>query len=218
MTKDFQFILAMTCIIPAAAGIIRVKKIDARFQPLVYILLLAVCTEICERIVGTYSKTVALPSLIANLFVLINVLLHVWLFYNVKVIQKKQATIYILVFALTFISEGFYLRSIFSLFEIAIIISYISILLLCINGIVMQIFKQQYKWWEDGLFIFCAINIIFSAYVIFSFSLRFFGVPINTPINRAIASMYDYINACCYLLTLWAVSCIPKKNYIELSF
>jgi len=218
MTKDLRFILAMTCIIPAIAGIIRFKKMDVRFHPLIYILLLAVCTEICIRIVERNSTTLALPILITNLFILINVILHIWLFYKVKVIQKRQAIIYTLVFIAALVSEGIYSRSIFSLYQVAIIISYIIILLLCIDGIVVQIFKQQYKWWEDGLFIFCAINIVFSAYVIFSFSLRFFGVPINAPINRAISSMYDYINACCYLLTLWALLCIPKKNYIELSF
>jgi hypothetical protein len=218
MNKDFQFILAMTCIIPAAVGIIRFKKMDTRFQPLVYILILVVCTEICERIAGSYFNTLAFPNLIANVFIVINVILHVWFFYSVRVIQKRQAIFYILVFILAFIGEGIYLGSFFSLYEIALILSYIIILLLCINGTVMQIYKQQYKWWEDGLFIFCAINIMFSAYVIFSFSLRFFGVPTNAPINKSIASMYHYINAGCYLLTLWALLCIPRKNYIELSF
>ena len=152
------------------------------------------------------------------MFILINLLLHVWLFYNVNVINKKLAFIYIVAFIFVFIAEGVYFLSIFSLYEVAIIVSYMIIMLLCINGAVAQVFKQQYKWWEDGLFIFCAINIIFSAYVIFAFSLRFFGVPKNAPINKSISSMYNYVNACCYLLTLWALLCIPKKNYIELSF
>jgi hypothetical protein len=218
MTKDFQFILAMTCIVPATAGMIRFKKLDARFHPLVYILILAVCTEICERVIGSHANNITVATLIANLFILINVILHIWFFYKVETIGKKQALVYALLFVLIFISEGIYFFSIFSLYQIALIISYIIILLLCINGAVMQTFKQQYRWWEDGLFIYCAVNIIFSTYVIFSFGLRFFGVPADTPINRAIASMYDYINACCYLLTLWAVVCIPKKHYIELSF
>lgn len=218
MNDDVKFAFALSCLIPGIVGVITFKKLDNRFHPLVYLLLLAFVTEIAQRICIAVKRD-DISDLISNVYLLVNFVLHVWFFYGLGIIKTVRAVIiYLNIFTIVFIANGVFKSSIFLLYEIALIASYIIILKLCIDGLVTQTFDASYKWTHDALFLFCATNIIYSAYLIFSFSLRFFGIPTDTSINVAVASFYYYINAGCYLLTLWVVLCIPRKNYIGLFF
>lgn len=215
MNENLRFLLAITCGIPAVAGVIMFKKIDRRFHALVYLLVLALATELIQEWCVVSKEPQGINNVITNIYTLINPPVTIWFFYRVGVIKTKQgAFIYGLIFLFIYVANAFYVRSIFIVYLVAIMASFIIIVKLCIDGIGMQTFNSDFPWFADGLFLYCAINVLYSAYLIFLFSLRFFGVPADNEINVAIASMYYYINAGCNLLTLWAILCIPKKNYI----
>jgi hypothetical protein len=204
MSESLKFILAITCIVPAAAGVIFYRRISKHYHPLIYILLLAVVTEVLQELNRT-------SHFITNAFILINMILHLWLFYDVGVIKnKKNVFIYFVIFLLVYLGDGIYEGTILKPYVEAAIASYIIILQLCIKGIGLQTFKESI-WIKDGLFIFYAINIIYSVFLVFTFSLRFFGVKADSLIGHSIADIHNYVNAASYLLTLWAVLCLRKK-------
>jgi hypothetical protein len=210
MNENLKFLLAVTCILPAAAAVIFFREIDKEYRTLIYILLLALVTEVLQKINHVSIKSAYVAVAIFNTFILANTIMHIVFFFNVGIITNKMvAFMYFICFSLAYAACGTYNRTLFSPYVSVAIFSYFMILQLSIKGIVMQTFKEN-AWAKDGLFLYCCINIIYSSFFVLTFTLRFFGIE-NSVINRPITDLHNYINAACYLLTLWPVLCLRNK-------
>lgn len=217
MLELWTFILAMTCIVPAVAGLIVYKKMHKVFKPVVYILVLAVLTELLVR--WSFSSKAPLISgyFITNIFLLVNTALHVWLFFELQIIKKKQIAILLLAaFVVALLSNIIYLGTISDFCFGAMLVSSILILLMAVEGITIQTFRSKQKWSSDFVFLFCIITVIYNANVVFYFSIALIGVK-EGDLHDKVLNIYRFINAACNILYVWPILCIPRNNsYMKL--
>ena len=207
----------MTCVAPAAAGVAVYKKIDRIFKPAVYILVLAASTEIAIKWSLIYKNPLVSGNLIANIFLLLNTFLHIYLFYSLQVIQQKKIALLIfIVYLISFFSNAYYAGSMNKFYFYASLISNMIILFMAVEGITIQTFRSKQKWSGDFIFLFCIITVIYNANVVFYFSIALIGIGKGELYTR-ILDIYRFINAACNLLYVWPILCIPRnRSYIKL--
>lgn len=218
MTEQWIFILAMTCICPAIAIAVVYNKIHKIFKPIAFIMVLAVITEIAVRLTLPYDKAVINANLITNIFLLLNTALHIYLFYSLQVIKKKE-TAYIIftAFMIIFIMNAFYAGSVNKFYFYASLTSSIIILFLAVEGITIQTFRSKQNWSSDTIFLLCIITVIYNANVVFYFSVALLGLEKDGELYTRTLNIYRFINAACNLLYIWPILCIPRnRSYIKL--
>ena len=217
MTEQWIFILAMTCVAPAAAGVAIYKKIDRIFKPAVYILVLSVIAELLIKWSLLYNKPLVSGNLITNIFLLLNTSLYIYLFYSLQVLRGKFTALFIfLVFLIAFLFNAYYAGSVNKFYFYASLICSIIILFMAVEGITIQTFRSKEKWSSDFIFLFCIITVIYNANAVFFFSITLIGMA-EGELYRKILDIYKFINAACNLLYVWPILCIPRnRSYIKL--
>lgn len=209
MNENLRIILAFSCIMPALLALAFYKRIDRQYYPLIYILLLALVTEIANWI--TLHNTSSLP---VNIYIFINVVLHVWLFYNMRIIKKAVASGLVIFFAMFIAGNVIYNRSVHVFLSPAACVAGIVLLIVSIEGVTKRVFYSNKVWYKDGFFLFCIISIEYNAYFTFTFLLRFFGLKGNDPVVTLVESVHNYVNAVSNILLTWVVLClIQAKKY-----
>lgn len=217
MLELWTFILAMTCTVPAVAGLILYNKMHKVFKPVVYILVLAVLTELLVKWSFSYKAPLISGYFITNIFLLVNTALYVWLFFELQIVKKKQIAILLFAtFVIALLSNVIYLKTISDFCFGAMLVSSILILLMAVEGITIQTFRSKQKWSNDFVFLFCIITVIYNANVVFYFSMALIGVK-DGDLHDKVINIYRYINAACNILYVWPILCIPRNNsYMKL--
>ena len=216
MSDQWVFMLAMTCSIPAVTGLLVYKHIHQKFQPLVYIMVLAAVTELLIRWSMMYKAPLISGYVITNLFLLANTGLHILLFFNLQVINKQTGFIIFFFFLTSMIINGIYLGTLNGFYFYTSCAASIIILFLAVEGLTKQTFRSKEKWSRDFIFLFCLITVLYNANVIFYFSIVFLGISAEL-LKGNILEIYRYINATCNVLFIWPVLCIPRnRSYIRL--
>ncbi len=217
MTETLKSILALTCAVPAAAGLIRMKVIEPAYRVLIYIFVAAVLVEVC----GIFQETGYLDkddTWQVDLFTIANVLMHVYFFWKMNVVvNKKIITAIITSLALIYLVSIIYYDGYNGYCTIvAAIFSSIIILCLSIEGVIQYTFSNKTKWFTETISVYCLINILYTAQFVFIFSLRLTSLRANRDLMDGVENIHSYLNAACNLLFTWPILCIPRrKKYMK---
>lgn len=217
MTETLRSILALTCTVPAIAGIIRFGIIERAYRVLVFIFLAALLVEVTGILQskGYLNEDITWH---VDIFTIANTLMHVYFFrkMNVLVSKKVIAAVIIslgLIYAVSIIYYGSFTPM---CTIIAAIFSNIIILCLCIEGVIQYTFSNKTKWFTETISVYCLINILYTAHFIFIFSLRLTSLNTNQALMNSVENIHSYLNAACNLLFTWPILCIPRrKKYMK---
>lgn len=211
-------ILAYSCALPAIIGLMIYKKMKTLFHFLVYILLLALITEILNDPRIGFDKPIL--WVIINIFNILNTLFHIVFFYKAGIISSKKKAYLIFIFLLLLMGVDmlYEKKSLTDILDPLYIAGYAIILLLCIEATIKRTFNNKLSWFTDPVFLYAVINIIYAAFFLFDFSLMFFGVTKYYSIYVSLQNIHKWVNASCYVLIIWPILCTTKKhNYLKLS-
>ena len=218
MNLTITDILAYTCVLPAITGLILYNKMEKYFHLLIHISLLAFVTEILTT-PGVGISDSWYP-VIVNLFVIVNTLLHILFFFKAGVIssQKKSAGIFI-AFIIFVAGNIIYQHVSFNTYLFpSYLASYLIILILCIEASIKQTYNTKLSWYKDPVFLFAIINVVYAAFFILIYGIRFLGLSEENILYNTLKYLHSWVNATCNVLTIWPIICTVKKNnYTKLS-
>lgn len=210
-------ILAYTCVLPALVGLPLYNKMEKYFHLLLHISLLAFVTEILTTPSVGINKL--WYPLIINLFVIVNTLLHILFFQKASIISSKKKAAGIFTAFLIFVAVNMVFQHVSlnaDLFP-SYLASYAIILILCIEAAIKQTYSVKLSWYKDPVFLFATINVIYAAFFLLIYGIRFLGLPENNILYNTLKYSHSWVNAACNVLTIWPIICTAKKSsYIKL--
>lgn len=211
MSEEVTYVLAMTCLLPAIAGIWRYKKMHPEFRPLVYMMVFAVLLETVLYVAKKYGYIIyALP--VVNLYMLLNLSFFLYFvkinrYINEKMMRGLLVTA-LAVLMFNYIHEEYnmlkvyyYLMCFVSLVMLAIVINILS----------RQTMVVKYKLVNNFWFWFSSFSIIYNAFTLLIFGLYFFAMS-DSPKGKAIGVIHHFVNAACYLFFTLAIFKIPQND------
>lgn len=211
MSPELQSILALTCAVPAIAGLRILGKIQKEYKALVFIFVLAFVVEL----IGVLEDKNLFPDSViqVNLFIVINTLLHIYFFKKIKVLTNKKIEYLITGSFLFLIFILCFLKNIMHQFwALGAIVSNIIILGLSMEGIIQYTIINKTKWLKETISVFCLINILYTANFIFIFSFRLTSLQQDHELVNSVEDIHKYLNAACNILFSWPIICIPRTN------
>jgi hypothetical protein len=211
MSEEVTYVLAMTCLLPAIAGICRYKKMQPEFRPLVYMMVFAVLLETVLYVAKKYGYIIyALP--VVNLYMLLNLSFFLYFVKINRYINEKMmrgllfTAIAILVF--NYIYEAYNILKVY--YYLMCFVSLVM-LIIVINILSRQTMVVKYKLVNNFWFWFSSFSIIYNAFTLLIFGLYFFAMS-DSPKGKAIGVIHHFVNAVCYLFFTLAIFKIPKND------
>jgi hypothetical protein len=206
----FNFLLAITCIIPATIGLLLYQKIDKKLYPFIYTILLAVVTELIA-VVCIHLHFESAYNINYNVFSLLNLYFFVKLFIKYQVVDIKWHYPIMLTTLFLYIIELLIYKQ-FQVIMRASMISSLFIVIGCINILGRNIFVFKSPLYRNTQFILFISTIILYLFDIFNSAIGWV-VPLPEAIQEKIALIFRLINAASYLLISYGLLCLyPKKN------
>lgn len=152
-------ILNLCILVPAATGLLRFRKINRFYYPIIFCIWLGSLVEITSVILVLYRHSNAVVS---NIYVLIESLLLLWQFKRWKLFKKKKQlfSISIALFSILWLLENFYFSTIFNFCSyFRILYSFITVLMsiVIINQLVVSERKSLLK---NSSFLLC-VGLVF---------------------------------------------------------
>lgn len=211
MTADVSYILAMSCLIPAALGIYRFGKTDSRYHPFFYMMILDVLIETFIYIAGKYPGSGGIIQLSVNKYTFINFILFLYFTNTNGYLKKRWMQVLIALALLVSIVNFLYEHSIFKTFYYLLCFVSASMLIISIDILSRQTMAITYKLVNNCWFWFSSSSIIYNAFTLLIFGLYFFAMS-NSPKAKAIGTIQHFANLFCYLLFTVAIWKIPEKK------
>ncbi len=204
-------ILGFSIVFAAVLGLIRMKNSLPAYRPFLYIIWLACLNHPLSLVMVYYFKS---NTANANIFVLLETLLYIWLFRKwglFKTNQKIAPILYILVLFIWIIDNIILhdLKTANAGFRIA---SSFILIFLAIEQLIVLITTSKKNLLYNSCFIICCCILIYFSFK--AFIEVFFLVEVHSSVKLLtnIYAMLVYINCFVNLIFAWAVLWIPKKQ------
>jgi hypothetical protein len=215
MNKDAEFIMAMSCALPALVGAVRYKNIDRRFHSFIYMLLLVPVVEIIEYVSLKTNSFQRFSGLWINIYLLINFGFFLSFVHRNGYISKKLMRYFALAFLATALINWAIKGSPLAVFYYLLCFASCLILLICIDILSKQMMAVNASLLKNSWFWISSIYVIQHAYSLLFFSIYIFNFS-ETANGKAIIGIYKFVNMGCYLLFIIAVLLIPKRKKTSL--
>lgn len=211
MNTDIKYMLAMGCVLPALAGMYRYNKIDSKYYPFIYMMLL---TAVIETIIYLSIKLSALgqfPSLAVNVYMLVNFFLFLYFVYSNGYVSQKAMQALLVVAGVVSIFNYIYLHTFLTAFYY--LLCYVSAVMLIISIDILsrQTLVIKYRLVNNFWFWVSSFSIIYNAFTLLIFGLYFFAMS-NTSKAKAIGDIQHVANLVCYVFFTVAMLKIPAKK------
>lgn len=211
MNADITYMLAMSCVLPAIAGIYRLNKIDKKFHAFIYMMILVVLLEtwiylsINQLALGKYSR---LPL---NIYMLLNLALFLVFVYANGYLNKTKVQLLIAAAFAVAIFDYIVYNSVFKLFLYLLCFVSVVMLIISIDILSKQIMEIKYKLTNNFWFWFSSASVLYNAFNFLIFGVLVFSL-IATKNGKSIADIQHFTNALSYLLFTIAIFKIPTKE------
>lgn len=212
MNKDIEYLMAMSCVLPAIAGLWRYRDIEAKYHPFIFMILLDIFIETflykyaAIPVVGKY------PFAVLNLYMLLNFFLFLLL---VKRNDYLSRNLLFLVLTLAgaigiinFIYNG---NDVSKLFYYLLCFVSAAMLIISINILSRQIMEIRIKLVNNFWFWFSSFSILYNAMNLLIFGLYFFALS-DTKNGAAIGDIQHFTNVACNIGFIIAILKIPVKR------
>lgn len=211
MSADIKYILAMCCVLPAIAGIYRYNKIDSKYHPFIYMMVLTAVTETIIYLSQKFPAFRYFPSVTANIYMLANFSLFLY-FVNINgYLNKKGMQFFFAVATLVCVINYIYLHTFFLAFYYLLCYVSACMLVLSIEILSRQTMAIKHKLVNNFWFWFSSFSIIYNAFTLLTFGLYVFAIN-DTAKGKAIGALQIFSNTVCYIFFIVAMLKIPKKK------
>ncbi|MBL7702602.1 MAG: hypothetical protein JNM14_10140 [Ferruginibacter sp.] len=211
MNEDVKYILAMSCVLPAIAGIFRLSAIDKKFHAFIYMMILVALLETWIYLGIKFPNLGSLSRLPINIYMLLNLALFLFFVYNNGYLGKRKLQLLLLSAVVVAIFDCIYYRSVYNLFLYLLCFVSVVMLVTCIDILSKQITEVRYKLTDNFWFWFSSASILYNAFNFLIFGVLVFSL-MKTKKGQSIADIQHLSNAFSYLLFTVAILKIPKKD------
>ncbi len=213
MNSTVQFCLSLTIAIAAIIGVIRYRKMDQSYYPMVYSAILATLFEIALEYLQHHAR---IYMTLFFLYPLVDFLLFAWLFHNWGLFNrnKKLFRIILVVFFvawaittyLSVIAEPIHPNYFFIFFYSA------ALILFSVNTFNRFVVQERVNIFKNPKFWICIGVIIF--YTLFILTTLPLLPGFGDTFTKKFQDMRFYVNALVNLIYAIAVLWIPRKKPI----
>lgn len=204
-----NFDLAISCAIPAVAGIIIFKKVPWKYRPFIYTIWLAVVVEIVAKI---YLRSALGLAIDYNLFFITNLILFLW-FFKINNVFSVTVSYWIFGVAVLLHSIEIYQAGYFKMCMRTSAYESVVILIGCINLLSTIILETRRYLLTDFEFIILIATIINCSFDLLNISISW-TLPLESIIQNKVARIYYVVNALTYLLIFYGILCLKwKRNF-----
>ncbi len=204
-----NFDLAISCAIPAVAGIIIFKKVTWKYRPFIYTIWLAVVVEIVAKI---YLRSALGLAIDYNLFFITNLILFLW-FFKINNVFSVTVSYWIFGVAVLLHSIEIYQAGYFKMCMRTSAYESVVILIGCINLLSTIILETRRYLLTDFEFIILIATIINCSFDLLNISISW-TLPLESIIQNKVARIYYVVNALTYLLIFYGILCLKwKRNF-----
>lgn len=219
MSDSLKFLLSLTIIFPAAAGIFRYKNADPSYRPFLFYIFISLFNELW---VGFYINHFSrdIRTLNWQIFNLVEWLILLIQFYYWGRFNKSRSLFYIILSCSLagWVYENFIYSNIYA-FNPVFLISYSFVLvLLSINTLNSTFAQQNQVLSKNGLFIICVTMIILFIYTIIVFLFMAMGTRYDSDLMQKIFNIRVYINALTNLLYAVGIYYMPLRGVHDAFF
>jgi hypothetical protein len=205
-------ILSFSIMIPAAIGIVRMKKISPEFYPFIFCIWIASLNEITSAVFSSFQINTAVNN---NIYVLLEALLIGWQFKNWSLFRffKPAFALYILLVAMVWLLETSFLRELSLINGGFRITCSFLIVLMSIHVNNKLIYHHKGTLLKSPVFIINTGLIFYFTFKIFIEAFLLYGVTGSPHFYKNLFIILAWINLFTNGLFAYAVLCIPKKIY-----
>lgn len=211
MNADITYILAMSCVLPAAIGIYRYNKIDKKYHPFVHMMILAVLIETIIYISLKFPEIGGFWQLAVNIYTLWNFILFLYFTQINGYISKKGMQWLTVVAAVVCLLNFIYEHTILKTFFYLLCFVSAAMLIISIDILSRQTMAIKYKLVNNFWFWLSSFSIIYNAFTLLIFGLYFFAM-FDTAKGKAIGEIQHFANLLCYIFFAVAILKIPEKK------
>ncbi len=212
MNSDAAYILAMSAVLPAIVGAVRYKKIDPRYHPFIYMLVLV---PLVETIVYISLKTAiynGFSKLCINLYLLASFGVFLSLVYKNGYLSRKMGLYFAGALLLTTLVNLVIVGTPFVILYYMLCLADCLILFISIDILSKQMMAVKTSLVKNCWFWISSLYVVQHAYSLLLFGIFIFGLSTSIPNIKAIFTIYKVVNAACYLLFIIAVLRIPNRK------
>jgi hypothetical protein len=211
MNADITYMLAMSCVLPAAVGLYRYNKIDSKYHPFIYMMILTAVIETIFYLAEKFPALGRFPRLVVNLYMITNFVLFLYFVHINGYLSKKIFQWLIASAGTVFLANYIHERSILKTFIYLLCFVSALMLIIAIDILSRQTMAIKYKLVNNFWFWFSSFSIIYNAFTLLIFGLYFFAIS-DTPKGKAIGVIQHFANALCYISFAVAMLKIPEKK------
>jgi hypothetical protein len=211
MDADIKYVLAMSCVLPAVAGIYRLKKIDKKFHAFIYMMILVAVLETWIYLGIKYPALSSLSRLPINIYMLLNLALFLFFIYSNGYLNKKKMQLLIAAALAVAIFDYIIYNSVYNLFLYLLCFVSVVMLIISIDILSKQIMEIQYKLVNNFWFWFSGASVLYNSFNFLIFGVLVFSL-IETKNGKSVADIQHFTNAFSYLLFTIAIFKIPTKE------
>jgi hypothetical protein len=211
MNADITYMLAMSCVLPALVGIYRYNKIDRKYHPFIYMMILTALIETIFYLAEKFPAFGRFPRLAVNVYMLVNFLLFLYFVYINGYLGKKMFPWLIVAASAVFLANFIYEQSILKTFIYLLCFVSALMLIISIDILSRQTMAIKYKLVNNCWFWISSSSIVYNAFTLLIFGLYFFAMR-DTPKGKAIGVIQHFANALCYIFFAVAMLKIPEKK------
>lgn len=204
--------MAMACLLPTVAGIYRYNKIDKKYHPFIFMMMLDVVIELIIFSAVKFPGLAKFSRVLVNLYMHLNFDLFLYFAYINKYLSKKTMQVLIVIALVIGIINYIYYGTLFKPFFY--LLCFVSGVMLIISTDILsrQIMVIKYKLINNFWFWVSSFSIVYNAFTLLIFGLYVFAM-FNTPNGKAIGSIQHFVNAACYIFFTVAIFRIPEKSH-----
>lgn len=214
MDAGLTYIMAMSCTIPAAAGIYRFKRIEKKFHPFIFMMLFDMLIETIYYLSIKNTALGSFPQLAVNMYILINFALFLYLVHINNYLSKKLMQLLFSAAIIITVINYFYTETMFKTFSFLFCFIWLVNLIISIDILSRQIMALNEKLFNNFWFWVSSAYILYNAFNLLIFGQVFFATT-STSNEKAIGNIQHFVNVACYLFFAIAIFRIPGKRPVS---
>lgn len=210
MNADITYMLAMSCVLPAGAGLYRYNKIHNKYHPFIYMMIIAALIETIIYVGIKFPEyAIFLPPAI-NMYTLLNFVLFLYFTHINGYVSKKWMQWLFIAACIVSAFNYMYEHSFFKTFYYLLCFVSAIMLFVSINILSRQTMAIKYKLVNNCWFWISSFSIIYNAFTLLIFGLYYFAI--SGAKGKAIGEIQHFANLVCYLFFTVAILKIPEKK------
>jgi hypothetical protein len=211
MNAELTYLMAMSCSLPAGTGIARIKKIEKKYHPFIYMMALDTIIETIFYLAFKFPALGSFPKLAVNLYLLLNLGLFLYFVYLNNYLTKKWMQWLFASALLVGTANYFYTGTLFQTLTVLFCYACLVNLIVSIDILCRQIMVLNEKLLNNFWFWFSSVYILYNAFNLLIFGQYFYALA-YTENGKAIGNIQHFINVACYLFFTVMIIRIPPKN------